>query len=231
MKTILIAIVLVSTSHVSARDVSDQHILRYFEDIAIKQEYGRGTQTTKKWVRDMRIYCDGMWPKALRKELDVIIQELNALTRKDFIQVVPKKGDANYIVFIGSPKLYVSRIEPGAKKYVDANFGLFWINWNGKREITSGSMYVDPKRANTLQWQKHLLREELTQSLGLMNDSNRYKDSIFFGGVSYVTQYSKLDRTLIRLLYDPAVKPNMSAATVKRVIQARQLLKKIKGNR
>jgi hypothetical protein len=46
-----------------------------------------------------------------------------------------------------------------------------------------------------------LLREELTQSLGLGNDSNKYPDSIFYQDWSTVTSYSKLDIEIIKQHY------------------------------
>ena len=63
-------------------------------------------------------------------------------------------------------------------------------------------MYVDIFRAD-LPGQKHLLREELTQSLGLGNDSPQYIESIFQSAWTTTTSYSMLDKDVIRLLYHP----------------------------
>jgi hypothetical protein len=63
-------------------------------------------------------------------------------------------------------------------------------------------MYVDLYRANEIDEQKHLLREELTQSLGLVNDSWKYKNSIFYQGWTTTTEYSDIDRELIDILYN-----------------------------
>jgi len=61
-------------------------------------------------------------------------------------------------------------------------------------------MYVDIDRANLTE-QKHLLREELTQSLGLANDSQIYMGSIFQSIWTTTTKYALIDKDLIRLLY------------------------------
>ena len=50
--------------------------------------------------------------------------------------------------------------------------------------------------------QKHLLREELTQALGFPNDSYKYEDSIFQQRWTEVTEYSILDKEIIRLHYN-----------------------------
>ena len=47
----------------------------------------------------------------------------------------------------------------------------------------------------------HVIREELTQALGLMRDSNSRPDSIFYQEWSPLTEYSDIDREVIRILY------------------------------
>ena len=53
-----------------------------------------------------------------------------------------------------------------------------------------------------IQSQKHLLREELTQSLGLRNDSYTYPESIFYSNWTNTTEYTELDKSLIDMLYN-----------------------------
>jgi hypothetical protein len=63
-------------------------------------------------------------------------------------------------------------------------------------------MYVDVVRTTDEEAQKHLLREELTQSLGLTNDSWKYPESIFYQGWTTTTTYTEMDKRLIDLLYN-----------------------------
>jgi hypothetical protein len=65
--------------------------------------------------------------------------------------------------------------------YTGTNFGLFYAYWNGSYEIYKGSMYVDLERTPTPEAKRHLLREELTQALGLMNDIQQEPESLFHG--------------------------------------------------
>ena len=63
--------------------------------------------------------------------------------------------------------------------------------------------FVDLNRTvGETEFQKHILREELTQSLGLFNDSEKYENSIFYDGYSTVTEYSEIDKELIDMLYN-----------------------------
>ena len=225
---ILIHLLLLSALAVSAsaRELSETKIRYYFDEIAIKQEFSSKDRRVKKWVNDIKIYCHGEWSKELKKELETIIKDLTPLVGNIKLKLVDNKNESNYVIFIGAPEKYVSSFEPQAKKFVKNNFGLFWIYWDDNYQINRGSMYIDPKRAKTSAWQKHLLREELTQSLGLMNDSNKYKDSIFYKGHSLVNSYSKLDKTLIKILYSEEIKPNMSKKDAIRAIKKHSLIKK-----
>ena len=67
-------------------------------------------------------------------------------------------------------------------------------------------------------YRRHLLREELTQSLGLMNDSNQYPESIFYAPWTDVTVFADIDRMLISMLYRPDIDVNMNADEVLEVL-------------
>ncbi|MEX0694547.1 MAG: DUF2927 domain-containing protein [Rhodospirillales bacterium] len=56
---------------------------------------------------------------------------------------------------------------------------------------------------------KHCLLEELTQSLGLPNDSDRLRPSVF-NESAMLTVLSGLDRLLIRTVYDPRISKGLS---------------------
>jgi hypothetical protein len=49
---------------------------------------------------------------------------------------------------------------------------------------------------------KHILREELTQSIGLLNDSMKYPNSIFYQGWTFPTEYTELDKEVIKRHYN-----------------------------
>jgi hypothetical protein len=59
------------------------------------------------------------------------------------------------------------------------------------------------------------MREELTQSLGLMQDAHRYTNSIFQTDWTTVTEFAPIDRALIYLLYDPRLCSGMRTADVR----------------
>lgn len=191
-------------------------IKAYFKEVALGAEFGDTEPVVRKWDIDIHISTAGNWPDHLRNELNLIVGELNELINAVDILDVDSTQAHNFVIFIGNPSDYVT-IEPSAQPYVGANYGLFWVYWDRSR-INKGSSYIDPVRADTQVWQKHLLREELTQALGLMNDSDKYDDSIFFQGRSYTTSYTDLDKNLIRLLYHEDIKPGMTWAEAEPVL-------------
>lgn len=62
------------------------------------------------------------------------------------------------------------------------------------------------------------LRKELTQSLGMINDSYEYKDSIFYQDWTDTGSYAEMDREVIRILFDSRIEPGMTMDKVGGVI-------------
>ena len=111
-------------------------------------------------------------------ELELIKNEINDLTTTEFkLNIVNDSLGSNYYIFFGN-RTETLKVFPGWSDLTLSNWGLFYIFWNNINQINSGYMYVDTQRPDIL-GQKHLLREELTQSLGLARDSYLYDDSIF----------------------------------------------------
>lgn len=185
----------------SSIEIADEEVIEYFKDIALGFEFGSATRVTRKWNTDMKIFVGGNPSDALTSELNKIVSEINNLTTDGFsVSIVDSSSQSNFFIFFGSGDDYAD-LYPGQEGFVESNWGLFSIFWLDD-QLNSGHMYVDIFRANAIE-QRHLLREELTQSLGLARDSFRYDDSIFQSEWTRTTEYSEIDRELIRLLYHP----------------------------
>lgn len=193
--------------------------ISYFKEIALGFEFGNASETTRKWLSAMKIYVHDGAPQVLLDELNIIIDDINALTTDDFtMEIVEDKANSNYEIFLGTAADYAI-LEPGLADQTEANFGLFNVSFGGGgQEIVGGTMYVDTERATEME-QKHLLREELTQSLGLAKDSSKFSDSIFQAAFSTkVVAYSTIDEELIRLLYHPEMKVGLNEDSVEDVL-------------
>jgi len=90
------------------------------------------------------------------------------------------------------------------------NYGFFWALWHDDNYVIYDANILVSSAGVTQDERSHLIREELTQSLGLMNDSNKYEDSIFYQKWTDVTQYSDIDKAVIQLLYLKKIKTGMT---------------------
>jgi hypothetical protein len=196
----------------------DLQVISYFKEVALGFEFGGASEITRKWSGEMKIYVGGTPNETLRSELDGIINELNTLISDGFsLRIVDDRSQSNFYLFFGSGADYATEY-PSQATYVTNNWGLFSVFWNGNNELISGHMYVDIERANPTE-QRHLLREELTQSLGLARDSNLYPSSIFQSSWTTTTSYAAIDEELIRLLYHPTMTIGLNAAQVDPVLR------------
>ena len=192
----------------------------YFKDIALGFEFGNASDVTRKWNTDVIIYVEGEENEVLLSELDVILNDLDELIPDSEIELrlTENESESNFFVFLGPGSDYAD-INPSAANFVASNFGLFFVRFNSLNYITSASMYVDTERPAVLN-QRHLLREELTQALGMAQDSPRFQDSIFqinYSGTA--TEYNRYDEAIIRMLYHPEMRTGLNEVGVDPILR------------
>jgi hypothetical protein len=167
----------------------------------------------------MKLFIGGKPTPALIAETNRVVNEINNLAANEFkVEVVGDSLQSNFYIFFGAGDSYAA-IFPAQSSFVASNWGLFSITFNNSNQLFKGHMYVDINRANLIE-QKHLLREELTQSLGLARDSELYSESIFQQSFSTkTTEYAPIDRDLIRLLYHPKMKVGLDRDQVDKLLR------------
>lgn len=180
-----------------------QHLINYFVSIALGSEFGQDFPISRKWNKPMQLFVDGKIDSLLQFELISIIDELNLLFTDGFeIQTVRNREEANFYLFFGEQHDYISAYHP-SQPLEQNTHGYFDLSVSSDFEILSGHLFVNIGNVTTHGLRKHILREELTQSLGLSNDIPYYPNSIFYEGFSSVSSYSDIDIEVIRLLYHP----------------------------
>jgi hypothetical protein len=201
----------------SGLNTYDKNLIAYFEEIALGFEFGPAEEVTRKWANDMKIFVGGNKTPTMMSELQTIITEINDLSTDGFdMSIVDDSLQSNFYIFLGSGADYADKY-PSQSSLVNTNWGLFSLYWDDSGHFYLGNMYVDILRANAAE-QKHLLREELTQSLGLAKDSNKYPESIFQTAWTTTDEYANIDRDLIRLLYHPQMEVTLNATQVETVL-------------
>lgn len=214
MKTKIIAftllIVACSSSPESIKYTEEE--LSYFTEIAFGAEFGNAVSVIKKWEEDLRIKISGVPTDEDIQTINDIVSDLNYIIDAIDIKIVNNKENVT-ITF--SPESEFSDIEPG---YVPKNYGFFWALWHDDNYVIyNASILISTEGINQKE-RSHLLREELTQGLGLMNDSDKYEDSIFYQDWTSVTEYSKIDSSVIRLLYQESIRPGMTKERVLEIL-------------
>ena len=177
------------------KKVRSQEVIDYYNEVVMNSEFDGSVSEPTKWTTDMKIYVEGQPSSELLSELKRVVGELNDIINPIDLIIVNNKSEANMFVYFGSANNFANMYPSLDRNRLENNWGYFTVG------VNKGKMYVDITRANNEE-QKHLLREELTQSLGLLNDSNKYPESIFYQDWTTTTKFAPIDRELIDMLYN-----------------------------
>ena len=180
-------------------------VIKYFLDIGLCPEFGNcPTPMVKKWTSDIRIQLHGNYTESDEQELGLITSELSELTGLSITIVNSNPNIDIYYISHTLFKKYIPEYKGTAKQD-----GLFVSrNHPGDSVLYTATICIRQDADQLLK--NHLLREELTQSMGIPSDSRSYKDSIFQQDPFYKpTEYSAMDKEVIKLLYDTKMRPGM----------------------
>ena len=199
------------TNPLVSQGLYTQDQIDYFLEIALGSEFGRASPVVRKWNRDVRIKAIGSPTNEDRTTLNRVTEDINAIIGSTKLRIDELRPNVEiYFVPESEFRLY----EPN---YRPTNFGYFWIWWNGSFEIVRARIMISTDRI-TQEERSHLIREELTQILGLMKDSWTYKESIFYQGWTDTTAYAEIDKVSIEILYRSEILPGMTRREVEEVL-------------
>jgi hypothetical protein len=188
-----------------------EHEIEYFFETALGAEYGSSLPVIHKWSDNIRIQINGTPTSEDLDTLNQVINELNSLINTITLDIVTR--NPNIDIYFDT----VDRFPSIEQNYVSGNMGFFWAWWNNAGAFYKGKILIASDGISQRE-RSHLIREELTQILGIMNDSNKYEDSIFYIEWTDTTEYLPIDKVVISLLYDPRLKLGMTQSQVKDVL-------------
>ena len=177
-------------------------LIEHFAEIGLNVEYGTAMPALRRWTQEVRIKVHGTPTSEDLRVLRQVVSELNHLVTGVGLRVAGQDSNID-IYFV--PESWFATLEPA---YVPVNLGFYRVWWDGSGAIYRARILV-ASQGTTQRERSHIVREELTQSLGLFNDSWKYPDSIFYQGWTDTTEYLELDAAAIRLLYHPSLRPGM----------------------
>jgi hypothetical protein len=181
----------------------NQETIDYFREITLCNEFNSKVKKRPvRYVEDVKIHLAGNYEKYMVDEVEDILIDLNAIINPIQLTLVKNKSDANMIIFFGDYNSFVTNNPDliDAQKLKDCD-GYFKLKTRGDKIVSSRIFINLDKQESKLDLQD-CLREEITQSLGTINDSWKYKNSVFYQGPNYVTKYSQMDIYIIKMLYN-----------------------------
>lgn len=186
--------------------------LSYFAEIAFGAEFGgSANRLLHRWESDPSIHVHGTPSADDELRLTEVIEEINALTRGVRLQRTDGAGNID-LYFV--PQADFPLYEPN---YVPGNSGFVWVWWDERQHITRARIMVASDISP--EGRSHVIREELTQSLGLLGDSQKYPESIFYAAPILIDTYASIDRAVIEMLYRPELAPAMTLEQALRVLR------------
>ena len=222
---------------------SDTMLARNFEQITFYGEYTRaaGVEPSgglelglQKWEKPVRIsveFGSTVPPEARQNDLQTVqnyVRRLSRITNHP-ISVGKPANLQIFVMGLDDRELLAQRLQQVATRanaeavlqFLDRNRSAYCIvvstsNQTGSYALSSG--YVIIRSELPAQMRKSCFHEEIAQALGLGNDSQYARPSIFNDDDEFALLTTH-DEMLLRILYDPALKPGMTLEQARPIIR------------
>ncbi|MDF2181632.1 DUF2927 domain-containing protein [Neptuniibacter sp. CAU 1671] len=201
---------------------SPAFIQQAFIAVALRNEYQAGAKPLRRWRQDVRVWLDHRVPdQTLHQALvEDHLRHLAAITGHP-IHRVNNKADANVQLVFTRQETWAREAQELMGSEVDAALHgavcLAGFDVNAG-EIIRARVIIPVDQARMHGRLVACIVEELTQIMGLPNDSEAAYPSIF-NDKSPEQILSPLDVVLLRLLYQPQLRPGMQEPEVRRVTE------------
>ena len=199
-----------------------------FYNVALQHEYSSGTKPLAKWQQPIKIWIDHrVGDKELHQELaELHIQHLAQVTQHP-ISLVDKESEANVKWIYTRQSKWISEstrvLNLKSIEHLNSAICTAGYRTNAKGEIVYAGIIIPVDQARSRGKLVACIVEEITQVLGLPNDSDTAYPSIF-NDHTPEDLLSTLDVVLLQLLYEPELKPGMTKTQVKPIV--RKILKR-----
>jgi len=197
-------------------------LLNSFIEIALKNEYDADSHRVRKWESPVKVWIDHrVGEQELHTELvQIHLNDLARITGHS-ISLVPFKKQANVIlVFAQFKEMKNLTHQLMGQQAVNVLRGTLCIaNFKANKDqvIQQASIIIPADQARMSGKLVSCVVEELTQVLGLVNDSDKVFPSIF-NDKTPNTLLSGLDYILLKLLYNPKIKAGMSLVEITPIV-------------
>ncbi len=195
---------------------SPETLARQFERIAFSSEFGGEYRAGRliRWQAPIRVRLAGHFPDRFRAEVARQIAELRQLSGLA-IDIAEPSAEA-----APAPMTVEFSTSRGGTTF-DPEAPCRTLIWETGYVIRKVQIYITPYPDEA---RRHCIAEELTQALGLADDSSLIRDSIF-NDSSARRRIAPWDALMVRILYDARLRPGMhkteAMPIVRRIIAER----------
>ncbi len=209
------------------RWLNEDYMVNAFEEIALKSEYRTGqSEPVRKWVKPVYIFVDSRigYSRIQDQLVDQHIAHLNRLIDHPISRTADKNKANMLILFEHSSKAYQStkaifpEKPPFSVELLQNSVCIVQFHTKSNGEIYKAFVLIPPDKARAFKKLPACVVEEITQGLGLPNDSEQVYPSVF-NDKSIDDDLSPLDELLLQILYDKRIKIGMSREKVKPVVR------------
>lgn len=195
-----------------------------FDDVVFGAEIDATmrARVVAKWQDTMRIRVVGA-PKPhhidyLRAHLKLIAR----LTGLEFGTLGEDEGEKENVTIVFVPanrmsKIAVDTVDPGLIRKLAGSRSCYFLSFRDPPTTIIRSIIV-VNNERTSRAINHCLLEEVLQSLGLPNDTNLIRPSLF-SDLDNIIEMSRSDEILVRALYDPRLVPGTPRTEALRVVR------------
>lgn len=232
---LLISLVVLECDSAKAADspwLAPAFIQQAFEEVALKSEYQSGEKSVRKWVSPVNISFEHTVgsdkDKALHRQLVALHLAHLAQITGHSISLLNEIGVADAKLKEANVRLLFTRqrdwqqqvlslMGPEAAAHLHGAVCIAHMVTNAQSEIVNAFVIIPVDQAQMHGKLVACIVEELTQILGLPNDSEKVFPSIF-NDKTPQTLLSGLDGVLLKLLYSKEISPGMSQSQVRPII-------------
>jgi hypothetical protein len=201
-------------------------LVEAFVELALKSDYSTRVHPVRKWTTPIRyMLAHRVGEEEVHAAL--VITHLGQIARITGLDIEPATtaGEANYVVvltredmleadtlqFLGSAR------DGGRERFFRDSICLASFRANTKGSILRAAAMIPVDRARGKGDLLGCVAEELTHMLGLSNDTHLPLPTIFSHG-TVRGALSGLDYLMLKMLYDPRVKPGMKEAALRPIL-------------
>ncbi len=197
-----------------------------FDDVVFGAEIDETmrSKVVAKWNGDLRISVKGQAKeshiKYLRRHLDSILDITGLSISAVDGDEKPENVTVVFVPRVQMSKIKIDTVDPKLIRTLSGPGSCYFLAFRDPPDaIVRSIIVVNNERSSRAI--NHCLLEEVLQSLGLPNDSDLIRPSVF-SDLDTVTSIQRTDEILVRTLYDPRLTPGMNRDEA--LVVARQVI-------